>query len=38
MPEEIVCGVALPSRQRQPEHDDGGEVRDNDGDIERTHG
>jgi len=35
--EEIVCGVALASREQQAEHDDRGEVRDDDRDVERSH-
>jgi len=38
MAEEVVRGVALPSGEQQAEHDDGGEVRENDRDVEWAQG
>lgn len=38
MAEEVVGRVALSSRERQAEYDDGREIRDDDRDVERSHG
>ena len=37
MAEEIVAGVALSAGEDEPRHDDGNEIDDDDGDVERTH-